>query len=436
MALYSLSGTVILGNGRYIKNGCVVFDSDVGIILDVGDREKILKDYKPEFEMGCEDCIVMPGLVNTHTHLAMTLMRGFPGTISGFSWLSKIWELERKLEPWHIYAGALLGMVNAVKSGITTVSDHYYYAEETFRAAKEVGIRAFLARTYMDQKEGPKGHESAESSIKFAESYRNKSELITTMIGPHAAYTCSKESLRESAEVSISTGIRLHMHLSESRDEVSYIEKTYGLRPIKYAEALGLIKNEPLFAHLTYASSEEVALLALNRAKAAYCPFTKMRGGQEISPVKEMLSFGMRVGLATDGPASVYSLDMFREMRFLLAAQNHKYSSPNTISPEIALRTATLGGAEALGIEKRVGSIDAGKEADLIILKPEKAKIWPFTNPYQAIVYSVTPEDVLSVFVKGRPIVVERRVITVNEDKVIELAQKAREDLITDGILA
>lgn len=430
MVLQMAFGTVLLGNGKYIENGGVIFDSREGIILEVGRKEEVEREHRPELTYGCEKCIVMPGLVNTHTHLAMTLMRGIPGTVSGFSWLRRVWEMEKMLEPEHIYAGALLGIAHSLKSGVTTFSDHYYYAEETARASAELGARAFLARTFMDLQEGPPGHSTPESSFKFAESFRGKNKLIHTFIGPHALYTCSDEALKEAAELSISSGIRVHIHISESRDELENIAKRKNLRPIAFAEQVKILENSPLLAHVAYANDEEIALLSRKSARVAYAPFTKMRGGQEISPVKDMMKLGVRVGLASDGPASVYSLDMFREMRFLLAGQNHKYRSPSTMDPVEAFDISTIGGAKALGIEDRIGSIERGKEADIVVLNPDPLKFWPYRNPYQAVVYAAEPSDVDYVFVGGRLLVSEGKLVSYEESKILMQAEEALSDLL------
>ncbi|MGC8564144.1 MAG: amidohydrolase family protein [Fervidicoccaceae archaeon] len=431
MGLLMTFGIVLLGKGKYIENGGVVFDSE-GKILDVGKREELERDHRPELLYGCRECIVMPGLINAHTHLAMTLMRGFPGTVSGFSWLRKVWEIEKMLRPEHIYAGAMLGIAHSLKSGITTVSDHYYFAEETARAALELGARAALARTFMDLQEGPPGHDTPQSSFKFAESFEKKHDLISTFIGPHALYTCSDDALLEAAELSKSSGIRIHIHMSESRDEVENIMKRKNIRPIAFADEVGILEGSPLLAHVAYADEKEISLLSRKGASVAYAPFTKMRGGQEISPAKEMIMRGTKVGLATDGPASVYSLDMFREMRFMLAGQNHKYRSPSAMEPSEVFDIATMGGARALGMEESIGSLEKGKKADIVVLKLDPLKFWPQRNPYQAVVYAAEPSDVEHVFVNGKLVVEGGKLVSYEESKILEIAEKALSELVEE----
>lgn len=421
--LYAVSGIIVSMRGEYPRPGSVVFEHG-GKILDVGDRKKLLKDYRPDIELGGEDHIVMPGLVNAHTHVPMVLMRGMSGTVSGLSWLKKIWEIEKSLRPEDVYAGAMLGIAHMVKSGVTTFADHYFFEEEVAKATVEIGVRGVLSKTFMDLEEPPPGHDKIDASIKFAENYSRWNSLVQTMIGPHSLYACSTEALKQSVEAALSSELRLHIHISESRDELKKLANMFGKRPIALAEELGILKTKPLLAHMTYAERDEIITIAKSGSSVAYAPFTKMRGGQAISPIGEMIDEGVRIGLATDGPASVYSLDIFREMRMMLAAQNHRYSSPGKFSPFDVLKKATLGGAEALGI-RGIGSLFPGMEADLVILRPDPLKFWPLLDPYQAIVYSASPEDVTHVFVSGKPVVMDRKLVNADELKIIRLAEES-----------
>lgn len=421
-------GTVIKTPTDIVRNGAVIIDSQRGTIVSVGD-EAILREYGPEAVYGNKRYIVMPGLVNTHSHVAMTLFRGFPGTVSGFKWLRGIWELERALRPRHVYAGALLGLAHAIKSGVTTIADHYYFAEETAKAALKLNARVVLARTFMDLVEGPPGHGDLESSLRFAIEFKDHSDLIRTMLGPHSLYTCSWDSLIKTAEESLDKNIRVHIHLSESRDELDYIRSKYKTTSIRLANSLRLLDNFPLIAHATYVSDDEIEMLTRKPVGIAYAPFTKMRGGQDISPIVELQKRGAKIGLATDGPTSVYSLDMFREMRMLLSAQNYKKGSPDAMKPEEALYIATLGGARALGLEDKIGSIEPGKLADIIVLSPDSLKIHPFTNPIQAAVYTFNPEDVKYVFINGELVVDRGKLTKVNEEDIIKEFDRALHEL-------
>ncbi|MEM1540528.1 MAG: amidohydrolase [Candidatus Bathyarchaeia archaeon] len=402
--------------------GVIIFDSETGTIVDFGNMKEVLKIYTPEKIFGGEDSLILPGFINAHTHVAMTLFRGIRGDVSGFAWLHQVWEAEKQLTYDDVYAGALLGIGHAVKSGITTFADHYFFSEAVAEAAIRIGVRAVLARTFMDLVQGPKGHDTPESSINFAKSYKNYSPLVSTMLGPHSVYTCSQPALEKIVEASQDLNIRIHLHLSESRDEVKLIKEKHRMSPITYAFMLGLLDNA-LIAHMAYIKPQEWRLFKKTNVAIAYCPFTKLRGGQTIAPICGLLKYGVTVGLGTDGPASTYSLDMFREMRTLLAAQNYRYSSPQAITPRDALRLATLEGAKALGLDPLVGSIEIGKKADLVVLEMDVLKAWSiFKDPYQTVVYAGTPNDVRHVFINGRPVVIDRKLVNICEKDIIHCA--------------
>lgn len=419
MSLWAIIGMVLPVSAPPITRGAVIFDSATGAIIDVGDVREMLTIYEPEEMCGREHSIVIPGFVNAHTHVAMALLRGVPGTVSGFAWLHHVWEIEKQLTYNDVYVGALLGMGHGVKSGITTFADHYFFSEAVAEAAIHIGIRAVLARTFMDLMQGPKGHDSPEVSIKFAESYKNYSPLLHTMLGPHSVYTCSQPALKKMVEASQDLNIKIHLHLAESRDEMRLTKEKTGMSPVAYASTLGLLNNS-LLVHMAYIKPYEWHLLKESHAAIVYCPFTKLRGGQRIAPVRGLLEYGVGIGLGTDGPASTYSLDMFREMRTLLAAQNYRYSSPQAITPKDALQMATLGGAIALGLDHLIGSIEPGKKADLVVLEMDDLKAWPILrDPYQTVVYAGNPDDVRHVFVNGRPVVIDRKLVNVCERDII-----------------
>ncbi|RLG73993.1 MAG: hypothetical protein DRO23_07780 [Thermoprotei archaeon] len=429
MVIYALKGIIVtMDHKGVIFDGVVIIDSDSGLIIDIG-KSDIIKEHKPEIIIGDKNSIVMPGLINTHTHSPMSILRGLVSNISGFRWLKRVWKIEGMLKPSDVYMGSLMSIVCMVKSGTTTFADHYFYAEEIAKAVEEAGIRAVIAKTVIEYSEYAPKH-NLKDSVSFAIRYHGKADgRILTMIGVHSIYSCSLETVKEAIEYSKVHDKPIHIHLAESRDEIKYVQGKYGTTPIKLAEKIGLLKVKPLIAHAAYVGSEEIPLLAKYQVKVAYAPFTKMRGGQEIAPVVEMLEAGVEVSLATDGPLSSGDLDMFKEMKFMLAAQNYRYSSPSALEPKEVIKAATINAAKNLGLDRRIGSIREGKVADIIVLKPDPFKVMPITDIYYTIVYSLCSSDVDTVFINGKPVMMHRKILTVNEKNILRNTLLAAERL-------
>jgi 5-methylthioadenosine/S-adenosylhomocysteine deaminase len=427
--LFGVRGIVVTMDeySRVFWDGVVVVDSDSGIIVDVGDLG-LVRDYGVEVVYGDSRSIVMPGLINTHTHSPMSIFRGFVSGVSGFDWLRRVWDIEAQLKPRHVYVGALLSIISMIRSGTTAFADHYFYAEEIAKAVVETGVRAVLAKTVIDLHEGPPKH-SLKESLSFAKKYFNFSDSLSTMIGVHSLYSCSIETLREAVSVSMDTGIPIHMHLSESRDEVRFVKESYGVTPIKFADDLGILGAKHLLAHVSYVMDEyELNLLGRVKARIAYAPFTKMRGGQAIAPIMDLMVRGASISLATDGPLSCGDLDMFREMKFMLAAQNLKYGSASALKPIDVIKASTVNAAMNLGFNN-LGFIGKGAKADLIVLNAWKSKVIPIKDVYYTILYCLNGGDVDTVIINGKPIMVNGVIRVVDEEKIIEEAVKVAGEL-------
>jgi len=422
MTLYGLRGIVVtMEDGRILRDGAVIIDSEEGVIVEVG-SPKLIEEYKPEITLGGEHSIVMPGLINTHTHSPMSILRGMVLGVSGSEWLKRVWRIEGYLKPEDVYVGTLLSICCMIRSGTTTFADHYFYAEEIARAVKESGIRAVIAKTTIEYSDSAPKH-SLKDVVEFALNFRGEADgRISTMIGVHSLYSCSLETVKEAIDKSVEHNIPIHIHLAESIDEIKYIKEKYSTTPIKLADEIGLLKSKPLIAHAAYVQSAEIPHLAKHSVKVAYAPFTKMRGGQEIAPIVDMIRAGISVSLATDGPLSNGDLDMFKEMKFMLAAQNARYRSPAAIMPEDVVKAATINAARNLGLDTITGSLKRGKRADVIVLSPSMPKVWPLTDIYYTIVYSLCSNDVASVFVDGKPLMVNNMLLTVDEEKAIKEA--------------
>jgi len=422
-----------LSEGRVVRDGLVVFSDERGVIEAI-DRWERRGKYKCDMVLGDSYSIIMPGLVNTHTHISMSILQGLGEGLTGFDWLKVIWCYEGFLKPEHIYYSALLSIATMIENGITTFSDHYFYEEEVARAVEKTGIRAMLAKVVIEYSDYAPKH-SLENSVKFAEAYMGRANgRITTMIGVHSLYSCSLDTVKKAVEVSESTGIRIHMHFSESMHELEFIKRVYSISPAQLAYKIGLLHTKPLLAHAAYLSDEDLNLLAETKPSIAYAPFTIMSWGQGVARVKDLVDGGVTVSLATDGPVTDGDLDLFKQMKVALAAQSSRYGEPIAIKPLKLVEMATRDAAAALGLNGLIGQVKPGFKADLVLLKPSKSRVVGlFEDPYTAVVYGMSAGDVRSVFVDGKPLMIDRRLLGVDLDEVYARVIAYREELINSA---
>jgi 5-methylthioadenosine/S-adenosylhomocysteine deaminase len=373
--------------------------------------------------------LVMPGLVNAHTHLSMSLLRGHAEDLPLRRWLEeKIWPVERRLKPHHVYAGALLGCLEMIKSGTTCFSDMYFHMGEVARAVRESGLRASLSYGIIEL--GDPERRKAELN-RAAELLKERSERIEVMLGPHAPYTCSDECLLQVKELSERYGVGIHIHLSETKEEVVESIKRTGKPPVLHLEEIGFLGPRVLAAHCVHVSGEEIKRLAKHGVKVVHNPASNLKLASGVAPVREMLDEGVEVALGTDGPASNNTLDMFREMKLCALLQKWKSGDPSRMRAEEVLKMATVGGARALGIEG-IGEIGPGRKADLILLDLNSPHLAPLPKTVSNIVYSAVGFDVDTVIVDGKILMRNRKVLTLSEEEVMRRAEEAAEELLSD----
>ncbi len=429
-----IKGLVVSMSNRYgvIYNGAIVIDGVKGVIVDIGD-ESILNEYICDYIEGGKGYVILPGFINTHTHIPMIVLQGFATVSTGFDWLKTIWFLEGLLRPRDIYVASKMGIVTMLENGITTFSDHYFYEEEVARAVEELGIRAVLAKSVIDYSEYVPRH-TIDDSARFALRYRGSAEgRITTMLGVHALYSCSEDTLRKAVEYSLENDIRIHMHFSESLHEIEYIRNRYSSTPTEFAERIALLKTRPLLAHATYLSDKDIEILSRYELHIAYSPFTIMSWGQDIARILELLEKNINVALATNGPVTSGDMCLFKEMKIALAAQSSKYRRPIAISPKNILEMTTNRAAIALGLGDLVGSLEPGKKADILILKMRLSRsIGLYDDPYHAIVYNMDCRDIYSVYVNGRKLVEYGKAIGVDIDRLYSEVYEIRERLLEE----
>ncbi len=424
-------GDILTMNDRkeIITDGAVVVDD--GKIVAVGKSEEIGKDYTADISLGGKKSIIMPGLINSHTHLSMSLLRGIFEGLTESNWLNRAWSIESNLTEEDVYAGAMLGIVQMIKTGTTCFADHYYHMDKVAMAVEKAGLRGALAEAILDFGDEQRGLELADKGKRFVERWNGKGDgRITGMMGPHSTYTCSPSTLKTIKEFAEDLKVPIHIHLQERRDEMLKVKEKWGERPIALLQKLGVLNNNLLTAHVVFLQDDELGLLAKGRVNVSNCVYGKMKGAQGIARAREMLDSGINVSLGTDGPATHNNLDMFEEMKFSIAAQSLKYRIPNAITPEEALMMATINGVRSIHIERTTGSIEKDKDADFIVIDGNAAKAVPYHNLPSIVAQTVCGDDVVDSVVQGRVIMKNRKILTLNESDVIDLAERHFYDIM------
>jgi len=409
-----------------------------GVLLD-GDRKNIRVEGNRiaslDSDEGADTVIhgdgkaAVPGFVNTHTHAAMSLFRGYADDMPLQDWLSnKIWPLERHLKPEHIYWGTKLACLEMIKSGTTCFNDMYFFMEEAARAVEEMGIRAVLSEGFTDLLDPDAGKERFQSSISLVESIRSmRNDRIVPALGPHAMYTVSPESLQMISEYAEKEDLLVHFHLSETEDEVNACIEEHGKRPVEFLEEIGFLNPRLVAAHSIWLNKEEIDLLSKHDVKVSHNPVSNMKlaVGKAI-PYREMKEAGLLVSLGTDGCASNNTLDMFETVKFAALYQKAYTGDPTILPAEEAVALATENGARALGID--AGRIAPGKLADIVLVDLGTPQLHPGHNLVSDLAYAANGSCVDTVICDGKILMQDRKV--EGEDEILERANEAALDLV------
>jgi 5-methylthioadenosine/S-adenosylhomocysteine deaminase len=398
-----------------------------GRIISVGPYEEISRAYNAEHVTEGSGRAILPGLINTHTHAAMALMRGMADDLPLKEWLNRhVWPTEsRWLAADFVKDGVELACVEMLKAGITTYNDMYFFEDTAAEAAKGLGIRAVLGAGIVDFP--TKVSTGADDCLRKAEEFiaRWKGDaLITPCIAPHALYTCGPETLKKSKEIAKRHGVGIHIHLSETEWEVYETKNRHGLTPGKYLEGLRFLGDNVLAAHCVWVTDEEIEILSERKVGVSHCVESNLKLASGIAPVAKMLRAGIRVSLGTDGAASNNDLNVLSEMS--TAAKLHKAFSrnPTVLDAKTVLQMATLRGAEVLGLGGLCGSLEAGKAADIVTINMDKPHLTPVYNVCSHMVYSVRASDVESVMVNGKVVVEGGRLLTADEGQIMARARQ------------
>ncbi len=426
-------GTLVTmdGSKRLIENGAVAIAKDK--IVAVGTSAEINRQFAARQTINANGKVVIPGLVNTHTHIPMTLFRGISDDLDLQEWLTKyIFPAEAKnVSEAFVRAGTQLGLAEMIRGGTTTYCDMYYFedaiADETFKA----GVRGVLGETII--RFPVADNETPEDAMRYSERFVNKwknNALIVPALAPHAPYTLTTEHLNQIKSLADRLNAAVIIHVAETQTEVNDITKQYGARPVEYLAKINFFNSRTIAAHVVFATDAEIDLLKRLGVGVAHNPQSNMKLASGVAPVPQMLKKDLPVGLGTDGAASNNDLNMWEEMD--TAAKLHKVisSDPKVLNAEQAFEMATIRGARALHLEKLIGSIEAGKRADIAIVDFDSLNQTPFYNIYSALVYSTKASDVRTVIINGKTVMRDRRLLTLDENVIKKNANAYRTKII------
>jgi 5-methylthioadenosine/S-adenosylhomocysteine deaminase len=418
-----------------LKNGAVVIAGNE--ILAVGPREKIDKAYKASATLDGKGRILMPGLVNGHTHSAMTLFRGMADDMVLMDWLNNyIFPMEGKfVTAEFVEVGAQLACWEMIRGGTTTFVDMYFYPETIAKVIENCGLRAVIGAPAIDfPSPGFKGwDDSFKAAVDFIELWQGKNERIIPAFAPHSPYTVSPEHLKQVTQKAKALNAPVSIHVAEAPTELPIIQERYQTTPVKHIADQGMLDLTLITAHMVHLTAQDIAMVAGKQVGAIHNPTSNLKLASGISPVPEMLSAGVLVGLGTDGAASNNDLDLWEDMR--LAALVHKLNSGDpTVMPALtALEMATSMGAAAIGLGDVTGQLKPGMRADMIQVSIDSPRLAPLYNVISHLVYAVDANDVVTTIVSGKVLMEDGNVLTLDAEKVRDAAQ-AKGDKIAKAL--
>lgn len=365
--------------------------------------------------------LVLPGLVNGHTHAAMTLFRGLADDLPLMQWLENyIFPAERNMDAEFVYTGTQLALAEMILSGTTTFCDMYLFEEEVAKAAKKAGVRCLAGEVLYDFPSPNYG--SVENGLEYTESLIQKwrdDPIVSIAVEPHSLFTCSPELLMASNELALKHRVPLIIHVAETLNEVSEIKRKYAKTPIEHLDSLGLLGAHLIADHCVHLGQSEITKMAEHGVKVVHNPESNMKLASGIAPIPELIKQGVTVGLGTDGCASNNNLDLFSEMD--TAAKLHKVHAmdPTAVDAVTVLRMATIEGARALGLQDITGSLEIGKKADVIVIDTHKPHLTPMYNATSHLVYAASGNDVTHSVINGKLVMEDRKLLTLDLDEVI-----------------
>lgn len=435
---FDMGTSILIKNADWIvtqnPNRDVLKESSIYIegekIVEIGNPK-----VKADFVINGKNKIILPGLINTHTHLGMTILRGFLDDMELHEWLKKSWSVESKMTNKDVYYSSLLGCIEMIKNGITCFHDMYFFGDYVLKAVDESGMRGIFSQGILDTP--ILEFKTLDQALKLVSRLKRKwkrNERTMVNLGPHAIYTCSKETLIKTKQFADENKLTLHTHLSETKKEVEDCIKKTGMRPVEYLESISFLSPNVMAAHCCWLTEKEMKILEKNGVKVSHNPVSNMKTTAGIAPIPEMINHGICIGLGTDSAASNNCLDLFQEMK--VAALIHKVNKcdPVMVPAKKVLEFATIDGARALGLENQISSIEIGKKADIISIDLNKPHLQPTYGKQTVLsnlVYSAKGNDTCDVICNGEILVKDNKLLTVDEEKIHNEVNKIISDLLS-----
>lgn len=427
MSKYWIKGaTYLKGDYLSLEEGDILIDGDH---IEAFTSPSL--DQQAEYELiDAKHHLVMPGLINTHTHVAMSLLRGYGGGTSLHEWLNDyIWPAEAKMDKECIRAGVGLGLLEMIASGTTCFADMYDHMDVVARVVSESGMRANLCRGMIGMND-PEDRSIAENDDLFSKWHKNAEDRIRIWYGPHAPNTCPAAYLERVLERATDKNTGIHIHLAETKDEYRYIKERFGKSPCAFLNDLGIFERPTLAAHTVWIDESDREILLENKVSVAHNPVSNMKLASGISPVLAMRHDGINVALGTDGASSNNNLSMWKELQ--TAALIHKLEAfnPNAIRERDILKMATINGAKALHWETEIGSLDIGKKADMIFVNIDKPWYAPWHDHLENLVYSAHADDVEMTMVNGKFLYKNKEFLTLDAERIILEATRYAKQIV------
>ena len=428
-----VGGTIVTMNPKreVIEDGAIAIYRKQ--IVMVGTRSEVTSKWHARKTIKATGKVIIPGLINTHTHVPMSLFRGISDDLDLNDWLTKfIFPAEAKnVDEQFVRAGTRLGLAEMIRGGTTTYCDMYYFEDAIADESKKAGVRGVLGETVIDFPVAD--NKTWEAAMAYSERYINKwktDDLIVPAIAPHAPYTVSTDHLKQVRALSDKLNAAVVTHVAETKKERDDIKKQYGDTPVTYLNKIGFLSNRTIAAHTVWLTDKEIDILKSAGVGAAHNPQSNMKLASGVAPIPAMLAKDVAVGLGTDGAASNNDLDMWEEMDTAAKLAKEFSGDPKVVSAEQAFEMATIRGARALHLDNLIGSIEEGKRADIAIVDMDSLNQTPYFNVFSALVYSTKAADVRTVVINGRLVMLDRRLLTLNESVIKKDANAYRDKII------
>jgi 5-methylthioadenosine/S-adenosylhomocysteine deaminase len=425
------NGTILTmdPNQTTIERGFLCIQGDAISSIENGDAHEIRAGKIIDAKGG----LILPGLINGHTHAAMTLFRGLADDLPLMEWLNHyIFPVESRMDREFVRTGTLLACAEMILCGTTTFCDMYLFEEEVAQAAQEAGMRCLVGEVLYDFPSPNYG--PIEEGLKYTESLIRKWQghpLVSIAVEPHAVYTCSPDLLIAANGLAMRCGVPLIIHVAESASEIEEVRKKYGKKPFEHLESLGILGPHLIADHCVHLDDAEIRRMVKHDVKVINLPESNMKLASGISPVPRLLAQGITVGLGTDGCASNNNLDLFEEMDTSAKVQKVGAMDPTVLDAFTVFKMATLSGAKALGMEDRIGSLELGKKADVIVVDTHKLHLTPMYNPYSHLVYAAKGSDVSHSLINGKLVMEDRKLLTLDLQEVLRNAKEMSKKVLS-----